>query len=113
MHEFTIISNIFTILNEIAEENSLLRINRVNLKIGKLRQISPEAFKQLFELVAKETKAENAILNMEIIPVKMKCKNCGNIFLVDNVFRCAKCDDFRLETIEGDEIIIESVEGDQ
>lgn len=113
VHELTIISNIFKIIEDIAKENSLVKINKVKLKVGKLRQLYPEMLQNAFEIVAKDTKAENAVLQIESIPVKMKCRSCDEIFYVDEEYSCQRCGNYSLETLEGDEIIIESIEGDQ
>ena len=113
MHELTIISNIFSIVEKIANDNSLTKINKVKLKVGRLRQVYPEMLKNAFEIVAKGTKAENAILQIESIPIKMKCKNCGQIFFSENNYVCKRCNDYNLDTLEGDEIILESLEGDR
>ena len=113
MHELSIITNIFSIIGEIAEENQLTKITRVTLKIGELRHVYPEMLQNAFEIVSKDTKAENADLHIKPIRVKMRCKHCGHEFFVNNSYCCKKCGDYSLETIEGDEIIIETLEGDR
>ena len=113
MHELTIITNIFNIIEEIAEENQLIKITKVTLKIGKLRHVYPEMLQNAFKIVSKDTKAEDADLHIKSILVKMRCRNCGHEFLVNDNYCCMKCGDYSLEILEGDEIIIETLEGDR
>jgi hydrogenase nickel incorporation protein HypA/HybF len=114
MHELGIIQNLFTIIEEVAEENNLVRINKVKLKLGKLQQIVPEIFRFAFEIVAKGTKAERATLDIEYVPIRMLCNTCNNKFIVEeHVYICPKCAQTGLTMLEGMEIILESVEGDQ
>jgi hydrogenase nickel incorporation protein HypA/HybF len=114
MHELGIINNLFTIIEKVAEENKLVRINNVKLKLGRLQQIVPEMFTFAFETVAKGTKAEGATLDVEYVPIKMRCKTCNNEFIVEeHVYICPECAQTSLTMLEGMEIILESVEGEQ
>ncbi len=70
MHEFSIMEKLFSIVLEQAEQNQLINVKKVHLKVGKLRQIMPEFLEFAFEQVAKETIAENAKLTIEIIDGK-------------------------------------------
>jgi hydrogenase nickel incorporation protein HypA/HybF len=114
MHELGIIQNLFTIIEEVAEENNLIKIHTVKLKLGKLQQIVPEMFTFAFEIVAKGTKTEGATLDVEYVPIKMRCNTCNNEFIVEeHVYICPECAQTSLTMLEGMEIILESVEGDQ
>ena len=114
MHELGIIHNLFTIIEEVADENELVRINNVKLKLGKLQQIVPEMLTFAFATVAEGTKAEGAALDVEYVPIKMQCKTCKNEFIVEeHVYICPECAQTNLTMLEGMEIILESVEGEQ
>jgi hydrogenase nickel incorporation protein HypA/HybF len=114
MHELGIINNLFTIIEEVAEENHLIKVNNVKLKLGKLQQIVPEMLIFAFETVAEGTKAEGAALNVEYVPIKMKCATCSTEFIVEeHVYICPECSETNLTLLEGMEVILESLEGDQ
>jgi hydrogenase nickel incorporation protein HypA/HybF len=114
MHELGIITNIFTIIEQVAVDHHLSHIHKVKLKIGKLQQIVPDIFAFAFETVAKGTKAEGAVLDVDYVPVKMQCSGCSHEFRVaDNTYICPLCGQTRLTMLEGMEIILESLEGDQ
>jgi hydrogenase nickel incorporation protein HypA/HybF len=114
MHELGIIQNIFQTLEEIAVENRLVAITHVKLQIGKLQQIVPEMLTFAFETVAKGTKVEGAQLHVESLPIIMQCQTCQAEFAVDNhVYVCPECSETSLTTLQGTEIILESIEGEQ
>jgi hydrogenase nickel incorporation protein HypA/HybF len=114
MHELGIISNLFSIIEEVAEKNSLAKITSVTLKLGKLQQIVPEMLTFAFETVAQGTKAEDASLYVEYIPIKMRCNSCEEIFVLEeHIYICPKCAHTGLTMLEGQEIFLESLEGEQ
>jgi hydrogenase nickel incorporation protein HypA/HybF len=114
MHELSMVSSIFRILETVAEENRLTSITKVKLKIGKLQQIVPEMFTFAFETVAKGTKAEGAQLEIEDVPITMQCQACETVFVVEeHMYICPECSGTSLTTQQGMEIVLESVEGEQ
>ncbi len=113
MHELSIISSLFTMIEEVAEEHHLIRITAVKLKLGKLQHIVPETLTFAFEVVSKGTKAEGARLEVEDIPIAMQCNRCRHQFIVkDHVYICPECEQTDLTMSGGMEILLESVEGD-
>ncbi len=114
MHELGIITNLFTLIEAVAKENNLVKINTVKLKLGKLQQIVPEMLTFAFETVAKGTKAEGATLEVEYVPIKMQCNACRHEFIVvEHVYICPECAATNLTILEGMEIFLESLEGEQ
>lgn len=113
MHETAIVEDMFRIIDQVAQENQLKRIDKVNFSIGKMMQIVPDLFYFAFDAAKEDTIAEKAEVDLEFIPVKMKCKKCGHEFLVeDNVFYCPQCQSSKLDLIQGKELIIKSIEGE-
>lgn len=114
MHELGIISNIFTIIEQVAEEHNLSKITLVKLKLGKLQQIVPDMLTFAFEAVAKGTRAEGAVLDVEYVPIKMQCQHCGHEFIVEeHVYICPECSGTSLTLAAGMEVMLESVAGDR
>ena len=114
MHELSIISNIFDILEEVADEHHLVTITKVKLNIGKLQQIVPDMLSFAFDTVAKGTRAEGARLEVQEIPISMQCQTCSTEFFVEEQgYICPECSGTNLTTLQGMEILLESVEGEQ
>jgi hydrogenase nickel incorporation protein HypA/HybF len=113
MHELSIMRHLFTIIEQVADEHHLKRVNAVRLKVGKLQQIIPDMFTFAFTVVAEGTRADGAELHVDYVPIKMRCEGCGHEFTVDDqVYICPACGATRLTMLQGAEIILESLDGE-
>ncbi|MGD9107995.1 MAG: hydrogenase maturation nickel metallochaperone HypA [Gammaproteobacteria bacterium] len=113
MHEFSIMQGIFKLLEDIAAKNNLIKINKVILRIGKLRQVFPDFLRFAFENISQNTFADGAELIIEEIPITMRCESCNQKFTVEHhTYICPVCGATKLELLTGKEILIASVEGE-
>jgi len=113
MHELTVVSNIFKIVLETAEKNNLIKISTISLKVGRQRHLAPDLMKFAFDSISKNTIAEQAVLNIDRVDIKMRCRSCNAEFIVkDNTYLCISCGSPGLETISGKDLLIESIEGE-
>ncbi|HOK39877.1 MAG TPA: hydrogenase maturation nickel metallochaperone HypA [bacterium] len=114
MHEFSICSNLFNILNnEIKEKYNLenKKINSINIVIGKLNWIFPDIFEDCFKIIAKDTIFQNTKLNIISQPAIIKCIECSNEFeITEPIFICNKCYSNNIEIITGNQLYIESID---
>jgi hydrogenase nickel incorporation protein HypA/HybF len=114
MHEFGIIQDILAALDKTAKEKHIKHITAVNLKIGKLRQVIPENLRFAFLTLAVGTVAAGAELNIELVPILVKCQNCHKDFEVEeNVYICPHCQGTNLTILSGQDIVLESIHGDK
>jgi hydrogenase nickel incorporation protein HypA/HybF len=116
MHEFSIAESIIKIIKKEAGNNGFKRIKAVILKIGVLRSVVPQALKEAFKIAGKGTVVENAKLGIKSVPFKMVCAKCESIYRSSNTSgiasSCRKCGSKDVEIRSGNELIIESIEGD-
>jgi len=112
MHEMTIAENIIKILEEkLKEKKQKGEVKRINLKIGKLTCVEPEALKLSFEVISKETPLEKASLFIDSIPITGSCKECHKELHLEVLdFTCPFCGSFRIDIKTGRELFIESFE---
>ena len=76
-------------------------------------QIVPDIFETAFREFVFGTIAGDATLEIEILPVKMKCRNCGSDFQVRDIsFICNKCMSAEIDIVQGKELFIKSIEGE-
>lgn len=114
MHEFSIIQNVIEISTESIKDRGLTKVLNIKLIIGKMRQIVPEAMQFAFEASTKGTLLESSVLEMEFKSIKMRCKSCSAEFQVDdNMYICETCQGTDLSIIQGQELIIKSIEGEK
>lgn len=113
MHEFSIIENLFKIIEDITNKEKLKKVDKINLLVGEMLQIVPETLDFAFNTSKKGTKYENTKLNIEFQPIIGKCMNCSNQFeLHKNNHNCPECRSNDFEIISGKELIIKSIEGE-
>lgn len=113
MHEIKIAEELSAIVLEAAKTEKLTTVSKVNISFGQLIQIVPDIFRFAFGEAVRDTVAEGAEVDIEILPVKMKCITCGIDFIVsDNRFACDKCGSTDLEIIQGKELYVKSIEGE-
>jgi len=101
------------IVLDAARKENLSKVTKVNISFGQLVQIVPEIFEFAFREILRNSIAQDAETDIEIIPVKMKCKICGSDFQVkENLFACNECNSTDLEILQGKELFIKSIEGE-
>lgn len=115
MHELSIMSNILDIVLEHAHKNGAKRVKTINLKIGELSDVIPQWAQMYFDMLTKETIAEGSKLNIEKVPLALKCRDCSHEHTYrdkDWKFTCTKCGSSDLEIISGRELMVTSIEID-
>ncbi len=113
MHELRIAEDLGAIVLEAAGRENLSKVTKVNISFGQMIQIVPDIFEFAFREIVRNSVAERAELDIEIVPVKMKCMNCGRDFQVkENLFACNICHSTDLGIIQGKELFIKSIEGE-
>jgi hydrogenase nickel incorporation protein HypA/HybF len=111
MHELSIVADLFDIMEEKAQEKGAKKITSVKLQVGKLSGVVPEFLITAFEVYKRDTIANGATLEIEKIPLKIKCKKCKKtMILEDFVFICLRCGSQDLETKAGTELFLEKME---
>jgi len=111
MHEFGIAQNIFDAVSKEIENREVSKVISIKLEIGKLTAIVPSALEFCFESLAEGTLMDGVELIFIDIPLKMKCKECGTIYEVEDYYCiCPECSSIEYELISGDELIIKQIE---
>jgi hydrogenase nickel incorporation protein HypA/HybF len=113
MHELKIAEYIKEIVLETARKEKLTKVTKVNLVFGKLVSVVPENLEPAFREAVKETPAGNTEISIEIVPVRLRCRECGCDYQMDEEqFRCRICGSADPEIINGNEFFIKSIEGE-
>ena len=115
MHEGTIAREIIRTAKEEALKAGMEKISTIKVVIGEMHAVVEDALLFLFDLMKKEEEGmEDTILSVEKKPVVVRCKKCGNEFRPEEpIFICPSCGSMETELISGDEMYIESMEGEK
>jgi hydrogenase nickel incorporation protein HypA/HybF len=110
MHELAIADAIVAIAGKHAAGR---RVLAVDVKVGALRQVVPDALEFAFELSVQGSRLEGAELRIESVRARGRCFGCGATSeLGEFPFACADCGSADLELMGGEELLVESIEVD-
>jgi hydrogenase nickel incorporation protein HypA/HybF len=108
MHELSLAEAVVRICCEHADGR---RVTAVELNVGRLRQVVPDALGFAFELVAQGTPVEGAALQIHEVPVRVACGVCGVETEIERFpLACGGCGGFAVEIVAGEECHVESLE---
>lgn len=114
MHETAIIGGLLRILVRQAGQHGIGRVTQVRIKVGRLRAVEPLQLKSGFAIFAEGSIAEGAELVIEEIGVRARCRACSAEFDIPRFnFECPACGGKDLEILSGQELFIESFDGER
>lgn len=113
MHEMGITREVLDAVRRAAEEAGAVRVTAVQLKVGELTDVVPDALLFAWEALTPGTVAEGARLEVEHVPARSRCGECGNEFAHDRFDRrCPACGSFLVTVLSGSELQVEGADVD-
>ncbi|NMD71681.1 hydrogenase maturation nickel metallochaperone HypA [Bacillus sp. DNRA2] len=111
MHELAMVRSIYDVINEKIKEYGVKKVKEVKLIVGELTGVEDMTMKSCFEIYVQATPIEGASLVIERVPVKVRCRICGNEFETKIPFsQCGVCAKKSFQIIAGKEFYIESLD---
>ena len=96
-----------------AEANGISRIARLHLKLGAFSGAVEDALRFSFEVASQGTRAEGAVLEVDSIPLTVRCPDCGKESEIEPIlFQCPSCGSRRVDILTGRELTLDSIEGE-
>ncbi len=87
------------------------KVERINLKLGRLSAVVADSLRFCFEAAAQDTIFSGVELNIEDIPVVIRCNDCKSETQINEpLFSCGHCGSTSIEMISGRELDIRSIE---
>jgi hydrogenase nickel incorporation protein HypA/HybF len=111
MHEISVAQSIIEIAEANARKHNYRCIQTIKIRLGEFTTVVREALEFAFEVARRGTLAEDASLEIEIVPMVTHCAMCGS---VNNPMRhvrlmCPDCG-LPLEIVSGEELEIEYID---
>jgi hydrogenase nickel incorporation protein HypA/HybF len=108
MHELSIAEAIVDIAQRHAAGR---RVYRVDVRVGHLRQVVPDALTFAFELLVTGTALDGAQLSIEEVPAEVRCRECGCVSQITQFpLGCAGCGGMNVEVCAGEELLVEALD---
>jgi hydrogenase nickel incorporation protein HypA/HybF len=113
MHELSIAQSMLEIVEKEAAPFNKAKVTLIKLRIGKFSGVVPDALRFAFEIIRKGSVAEGASLEIEEVPISIKCNECRKVFGAEEPFMiCPHCDGLNVEMVSGKELEIKEFEID-
>lgn len=108
MHEMSLCQAIAATVEDRAEGRT---VRRVDVRIGHLRQVVPDALQFSWEVLTAEGDLAGADLVVEHVPAVVVCDACGlDTTLELPIPQCAGCGSFDVALVSGQEFQIVSID---
>ena len=110
MHEMPIAVDIVDRAVEAAEQHGATRIEQIEVQLGVMRQVVPEALELAFLVVSEGTPAQGAELRISEEKIVAVCRNCQCRFAPEiDRFVCPQCERADARIVAGNDIILKTV----
>jgi len=111
MHELSITQSLLDLVLDEANKAKAAKVKKISLVIGEMSGIVDDCVQFYFELISKDTIANEATLSFKKVPVEAHCRNCGEVFTPKEFdWSCPHCHNTSIEIKTGNELYVESIE---
>jgi hydrogenase nickel incorporation protein HypA/HybF len=113
MHESSIAHSILEIVEEQCAGKGCSVVDALTVRLGKATGVMPESLQFAFDALKEPTRAKNAKMTIEIVPVGGHCTACDKEFDVPDVqylFACPLCGSASFDITRGREMEISDME---
>ncbi|MFH1748717.1 MAG: hydrogenase maturation nickel metallochaperone HypA [Planctomycetota bacterium] len=110
MHEMSIAASLVEHVLSEARQQQAVWVQEVEVQIGVLQLVVPEALEMAFSAITEGTLAAGATLKIVPVPARARCRQCEQCFepAVDD-YLCPKCQLADVEIVGGREIVLTTI----
>jgi hydrogenase nickel incorporation protein HypA/HybF len=109
MHEYSIVQALVERVGVEAHARGATAVYRLSIRIGELSGVDPELLATAYDTFRERTICEGAQLELQIVPARWECPECGRVIARGDVLTCPACQ-LPARLSQGDEITLERVE---
>lgn len=110
MHELSIAEQVLEVVVRTAKAHGAMAVESIELEIGAMRLVVPEALELAFQAISEGTIAFGAKLIQMEVPIELSCRRCGRVFtgVIDD-FACPACGVAETDVTGGNDIVVRSI----
>lgn len=111
MHELSLAMDLVEQLSEVVSRENASEVLEINIVIGAMSGVERVPFEFAFPEAARNTPMQGAVLNIEEVPLVLKCNDCGLQEEPDELIMvCPRCNSISVEIVKGREFLVKSME---
>ena len=111
MHELTLLQELCGLAAAAAQEQGASQIHRLELRVGELGGVSPDALRQAFAVLAATAPWQTTELQLDVVPTRCFCPHCAQAFSpLDVIHACPQCGAISRQILQGQELELVALE---
>ena len=111
MHEMSLAVDLIEQLVDVLKREKSTRVIEINVVMGAMSGVERVPFEFAFPVAAEGTPIAGAVLNIEEVPLVLKCSDCSQETETDDLIMiCPRCNSVSVEIVQGKEFLIKSME---
>jgi len=112
MHELGIVMNVVKQVEEVAAENKVAKVTRINMEVGEVSSVVPDLFRDCFEWAKKRsTYLKECELSLVVLEGISFCRACRKTYKTTEYAKeCPYCKSNDTYLVTGNEINIKDIE---
>ena len=113
MHELSIALNLVELVEEEARKAGCSKVYSVEVALGLLSGVDPEALAFSITLAKENTILGDAAINLHTVEGNGRCRMCNNVFPVNAFYSiCPVCSSNAVEIVAGDDLKLISLQAE-
>jgi hydrogenase nickel insertion protein HypA len=109
MHEYSIVQALIERVGAEASVRHATAVHRLRVRIGELSGVEVDLFATAYTTFRERTICERAELDVQVVPARWECPDCGAPISRGHRLTCAVCA-VPARLAEGDEIMLDQIE---
>lgn len=111
MHEQSLVTSLLGQVAELALAHGACAVEEIRLRIGPLAGVEPLLLQSAFERLVARSSLSGARLVLVEVPLVATCRVCHVESPLESLdFRCAHCGSRDVQVIQGDGLVLESIQ---
>jgi hydrogenase nickel insertion protein HypA len=109
MHEYSIVQALVDRVDAEARARKATAVHRLSVRIGELSGVDMDLLTTAYATFRERTICERAELDLQFVPARWECPNCGDLIRRGEVLTCPSCA-VPARLAQGDEILLDRIE---
>ena len=111
MHEMSLAEGVLQLIEDARRRQAFARVLSVQLEIGALAGVEPDAMRFCFDAVTRGTVADGARLEIRAAPGQGSCMGCGEVVQMRELYGdCPRCGSAQVQVTGGTELRVSELE---
>jgi hydrogenase nickel incorporation protein HypA/HybF len=113
VHEMSLARSLAKQVQELLADRGAGTVTGIRLRCGTLSGVEPALLASAFDVLRREVGLDGARLHIEEVPLEARCESCQTVFRPEGFrFRCPECGSGDTTVVQGEALILESIEWD-